>query len=195
LSKPFKNLRKYYESKYKKHSFSLYYKKNDAYKIYLVQHTLHVIKKLTEFTKLTILDIGCADGFFADYFAKLKGFTIGVDINKIEVLRAKNKSKRCSFCLGDAQNLSFKKDSFDVVFCKDVLEHIPNDKTCCEEIFRVLKTGGYAIISVPTRDTTSISAFFTKLAKFFGFFEKFRVSTSLEDIFTGQLRLEHIHTY
>ena len=49
----------------------------------------------------------------------------------------------------DICNLPFKNETYDIIFCNHVLEHIPDDFTAMTEIYRVLKTGGMAIIQVP----------------------------------------------
>ena len=50
---------------------------------------------------------------------------------------------------GDITKLPFKKDSFDFILCNHVLEHIENDRLAMEELFRVMKPGGYGIVQVP----------------------------------------------
>lgn len=49
----------------------------------------------------------------------------------------------------DITELSFKDDSFDVIFCNHVLEHIHEDRKAMRELFRVLKPGGWGILQVP----------------------------------------------
>ncbi len=49
----------------------------------------------------------------------------------------------------DIGNIQFPTDTFDVVFCSHVLEHVPDDRLAIREIFRVLKPGGWAIVMVP----------------------------------------------
>ena len=51
----------------------------------------------------------------------------------------------------DICNLPFYDQQFDWVVCNHVLEHIPNDKIAMQEIYRVLKPGGTAILQVPLR--------------------------------------------
>ncbi|MBA5629359.1 class I SAM-dependent methyltransferase [Moheibacter lacus] len=51
----------------------------------------------------------------------------------------------------DIQNLPFKDNSFDVVFCNHVLEHVDDDKKALSELFRVMKPGGWGIFQVPIR--------------------------------------------
>ena len=43
--------------------------------------------------------------------------------------------------------LSFKENSFDIVICTHVYEHVPNSKKLFDEIYRVLKPGGHFSIS------------------------------------------------
>ena len=38
---------------------------------------------------------------------------------------------------------------FDVIICNHVLEHIKDDGTALKEIFRTLKTGGFAVLQIP----------------------------------------------
>jgi SAM-dependent methyltransferase len=49
----------------------------------------------------------------------------------------------------DVQSLPFDENTFDVVICNHVMEHVPDDRKAIGEIFRVLKRGGFAILQVP----------------------------------------------
>lgn len=49
----------------------------------------------------------------------------------------------------DICDLPFEENSFDVVFCNHVLEHIEDDKKAMSELFRVLKPGGLGIFQIP----------------------------------------------
>ncbi len=49
----------------------------------------------------------------------------------------------------DATSLSFADNSFDVIIGNHILEHIPNDAKAMQEMYRVLKPGGRAILQVP----------------------------------------------
>jgi predicted SAM-dependent methyltransferase len=49
----------------------------------------------------------------------------------------------------DICDLPFEDNSFDVIFCNHVLEHIEDDKKAMEELYRVLKRGGMGIFQIP----------------------------------------------
>ncbi len=49
----------------------------------------------------------------------------------------------------DICNLPFESDTYDVIFCNHVLEHIPDDLKAMQELYRVLKPEGMAILQIP----------------------------------------------
>jgi ubiquinone/menaquinone biosynthesis C-methylase UbiE len=50
---------------------------------------------------------------------------------------------------GDITDLPLEADFADVVFCSEVLEHVQNYKTALKELYRILKTGGTLILTLP----------------------------------------------
>lgn len=49
----------------------------------------------------------------------------------------------------DICNLPFDDNSYDVILCNHVLEHIPDDTKAMKELYRVMKPGGYGIFQIP----------------------------------------------
>jgi SAM-dependent methyltransferase len=49
----------------------------------------------------------------------------------------------------DIQNIQFEDDSFDLVWCSHVLEHVPDDRRAMRELCRITRPGGTALIQVP----------------------------------------------
>lgn len=49
----------------------------------------------------------------------------------------------------DVHQIPFDDESFDVVFCNHVLEHVDDDRKAMSEIFRVMKPGGWGVLLVP----------------------------------------------
>jgi SAM-dependent methyltransferase len=49
----------------------------------------------------------------------------------------------------DICNLPFEDNAYDIILCNHVLEHIPDDTKAMQELYRVLKNGGMAILQIP----------------------------------------------
>lgn len=49
----------------------------------------------------------------------------------------------------DICDLPFETDSYDIIFCNHVLEHIPDDTKAMQEIYRILRPEGLAILQIP----------------------------------------------
>ena len=90
-----------------------------------------------------ILDIGCGTGYFLSKIAPIAKNCYGVDPHTYKELKFDN------IVNGTAENIPFDNNTFDVVTCFDVLEHVQNPQVAMEGILRVLKPGGFAVISVP----------------------------------------------
>ena len=50
---------------------------------------------------------------------------------------------------GDLISTNFKDESFDLIICNHVLEHIEDDKSALDEMYRILKYNGISILQVP----------------------------------------------
>ena len=53
----------------------------------------------------------------------------------------------------DILDLPFEDESFDVIFCNHVLEHIEDDRKAMRELYRVMKKGGWGILQVPMKNS------------------------------------------
>jgi len=122
----------------------------------VAEYVLQKIKLISERVKLTdetgLLDVGCGNGFFTFYFDKICR-TCGLDYS--EKMLAMNPVK--SLAMGDAANLPFADDSFDVVFCHALLHHVADPGKVIFEMKRVSRK--YVIIIEPNRDNPAIFLF------------------------------------
>jgi SAM-dependent methyltransferase len=81
----------------------------------------------------------------------------------------------------DICNLPFEDNTYDIIFCNHVLEHIPDDNKAMQELYRVLKKGGMGIFQVPqnlNRETTFEDNSITdrkERAKIFGQYDHVRI--------------------
>lgn len=100
-----------------------------------------------------ILEVGCGRGF---YLQALSLFDFpkeiqGIDISEEYVKKAKKNcsDKRVSITQGSVYSLPYDKESYDLIICSEVLEHLDNQEKGLSEIRRVLKKGGNILITVP----------------------------------------------
>ena len=81
----------------------------------------------------------------------------------------------------DITSIPFEDNTFDVIICNHVLEHIPDDTKAMQELHRVLSKGGTAILQIPqdlNRDTTFEDDSITdpkERAEIFGQYDHLRV--------------------
>ncbi|PHR71366.1 MAG: SAM-dependent methyltransferase [Lutibacter sp.] len=81
----------------------------------------------------------------------------------------------------DICDLPFADDEFDIIFCNHVLEHISDDTKAMQELYRVLKKGGMAMLQIPqdlSRATTFEDDSITdrkERAKIFGQYDHVRI--------------------
>ena len=114
----------------------------------------------------------------------------------------------------DICDLPFEDNSYDVILCNHVLEHIPDDSTAMRELYRVMKPGGWGIFQIPqdlNREVTFEDDSITdkaERAKIFGqydhvrvygrdYFDKLRaIGFNVEEVdYTLQLSDNDINTY
>lgn len=103
--------------------------------------------------KEKILEVGCGRGF---YLKTLKTLwpdleVTGIDLNQKYLDQAKKflGNLEVQLVCADATKLPFKDNSFDRIIATEVLEHISDDQKAIAEMYRVLKPGGIAIVTVP----------------------------------------------
>ena len=107
----------------------------------------------------TMLDLGCGEG--RHIFGVMEKFPdlkcIGLDphiesldkaFEGLKFLESISNTKT-NLLSGSAYSLPFSDDSFDLVVCSEVLEHLHDYKDAIKEINRVLKPGGQFLASVP----------------------------------------------
>lgn len=103
-----------------------------------------------------LLDIGCGDGAFALKCLNRIDEVNGVDISNIRIQRAlekaeqQKKADRAHFLQIDVdEGLPFEDQSFDIVTCVAVLEHVFDPLFVLNEVHRVLRTQGTFIVEIP----------------------------------------------
>ena len=101
-------------------------------------------------SKISILDIGCGFGYFLKLCDEEGWETYGVDISEYAIGRARSITKAKLFVHDVEKGLPmFNEDFFDIVTMIDVLEHLYSPFKVVKEIYRILKPGGFMIITTP----------------------------------------------
>lgn len=97
-----------------------------------------------------VLEIGCGQGIDTLKIAKITDHLTAIDITGNAIERTKQMlskfNKKGILMRGDAENLEFKDNSFDVVYSYGVLHHTPNTKKAISEVYRVLKNEAHGVI-------------------------------------------------
>jgi 2-polyprenyl-3-methyl-5-hydroxy-6-metoxy-1,4-benzoquinol methylase len=97
----------------------------------------------------SILDVGCGEGFTLERLRKAKiGKQLeGVDYLDLAIKLGKKEHPQLTLKKGSIYDLKYKANSFDVVICSEVLEHVDDPEKGFEELVRVSKK--YVVLSVP----------------------------------------------
>lgn len=100
-----------------------------------------------------ILDAGCGRGFYLYGINSYKFVKEihGIDINEkyLKIAKNINQDKRVKIKKSNIYKLPYENNSFDLIICSEVLEHLKDDKKALKELHRVLKPNGKLIITVP----------------------------------------------
>ncbi len=113
---------------------------------------MHEVMEFSQHPGERILEVGGGMGTDLSQFARHGALVTDLDLSFRHLdLARKNFSLRglsANFLHADAETFPFKDESFDVVYSNGVIHHTPNTPDVVQEIYRVLKPGGKAIVMV-----------------------------------------------
>jgi len=118
------------------------------------------LKKIHLLAQSKVLDVGCGEGrhIFGSLNAYKDVYCIGLDEDIPSLDKCKEgleffeelDSGTTVFLQGSVYKLPFEDNSFDLVICSEVLEHLEDYLAAINEIYRVLKPEGKFLLSVPS---------------------------------------------
>jgi 2-polyprenyl-3-methyl-5-hydroxy-6-metoxy-1,4-benzoquinol methylase len=102
---------------------------------------------------LAVLDMGCSTGIISNYLSQSFASVVGIDIDEPAIDYAINKmqTENIQFYVRDALNTGFANESFDIVICTHIYEHVPDPYQLLSEIKRVLKFDGVCYFAAENR--------------------------------------------
>jgi SAM-dependent methyltransferase len=91
-----------------------------------------------------VMDLGCGAGDSVDLFRSVHPDVswVGVDIERSPEVAERTRDD-AEFVTFDGRGLPFDDASFDLVYCKQVLEHVEHPRELVAEVARVLRRGGH----------------------------------------------------
>lgn|SRR5690606_5644277 len=103
--------------------------------------------------ELMALDLGCAAGnSTATYGTAFKLVAaVDIDVDALRYAHRENTTDNVVYAQMNGQRLAFRDETFDVVICTHIYEHVPDAAALMSEIRRVLKPGGACFFSAGNR--------------------------------------------
>lgn len=142
-----------------------------------------------------ILDVGCGAGEFAYHIAPRVSKVVAIDTleTSIEIAKDFFSLPNIDFIAGDLFQMEFPSNSFDCVLFLETIEHVENPMAFLKEFYRLLKPGGFLIISTPNAlsysyITGNVFLYFSKLVS------RLVASINKEEHNTGT-QLDHIYSW
>lgn len=125
---------------------------------FLDKRTSHIISLLGETRGQRVLDLGCGSGRLLAAVAQGAAWVTGVDYSPkmLEAARRRlgeEEIKNCDLILADAAAVPLESGSYDIVICAGLLDYLPDMGMALQEIRRLLKKSGRAVITIPSKNT------------------------------------------
>jgi 2-polyprenyl-6-hydroxyphenyl methylase / 3-demethylubiquinone-9 3-methyltransferase len=121
---------------------------------------LNYIDKAISLKGKTVLDVGCGGGILSESMAmkgaKVTGIDLGEKALKVAQLHSLESNVDVSYRLISAEELTIEQpESFDVVTCLEMLEHVPDPASIVEACTKLVKPGGHIFFSTINRNPKS----------------------------------------
>lgn len=159
-------LKDYYQQKYYqnesanyRHEYNTaelnYFKNKIAQKEFMISNLLSADRDKQK--QLTLLDIGCGEGFTLDYFQKNGWDVTGADYSDFGIIKM-NPHLLTNFICGNIWNtldeMIQANKKFDVLWLDNVLEHVVDPHNLLDKLHQLVDQNGVLVIEVPNDYTT-----------------------------------------
>ncbi|OGD93640.1 hypothetical protein A2697_04265 [Candidatus Curtissbacteria bacterium RIFCSPHIGHO2_01_FULL_41_44] len=136
--------------------------------------------------KPKVLDLGCGSGVQLKMLAGLGLSVVGLDLSPKMIKEAQIKAPKAKFVVGDMSNMKFAKNSFDGVYARASLLHIPKKliPKVLSSIYKILKKKGVLYLAVKEgegENEVEDEKHGQKVKRFFSFFQMSELESFLEE--------------
>ena len=108
----------------------------------------------------SIIDVGCATGMLLEYMKGRGWRTLGIEVCA-PAARYGIENRKVDIHIGPLESAALPDSSFDVVHCSHLIEHLNSPSLFIKDVYRILKPGGYFIVTTP-----NIAGFQAKIFKY-----------------------------
>jgi 2-polyprenyl-6-hydroxyphenyl methylase/3-demethylubiquinone-9 3-methyltransferase len=121
---------------------------------------LEYIDRRARLSRKQVLDVGCGGGILAEGMAEMEATVTGIDLSEASLQAARLHLERSSLAIeyravAVEELAASRTESFDVVTCMEMLEHVPDPERTVAACGRLLKPGGHAFFSTINRNARS----------------------------------------
>lgn len=130
--------------------------KNPLAKFFLDQFDFLLLSEIKKLKPTSLLDVGCGEGFTLDKLMQVHAAKkyAGIEYVDAAIALGKKLHPHVPITKGNIYQLPYKANTFDVVLCSEVLEHLEHPEEALKELQRVTKH--YLVLSVPNEPLFTI---------------------------------------
>ncbi|HDY90001.1 MAG TPA: class I SAM-dependent methyltransferase [bacterium] len=121
---------------------------------YSEKRRMQLISRMVPKTGISrLLDVGCGTAELSENLfnrgLNVIALDLGFDSIKRASMKLRNKNLDFPFVQGDIYRLPYEDNSFDAVVASEILEHLEKPQDALGEVARIVRPGGYFIVSTP----------------------------------------------
>ena len=114
---------------------------------------LQFVERFVVLSGLRVLDVGCGGGILSEALAERGASVLGIDLaeSALQAAEEHRAGQAVEYRLESSRETAARGESFDVVTCMEMLEHVADPAAVLRDIHALLKPGGWAFFSTINR--------------------------------------------